>query len=91
MRPLLSNGRRWHLVPNGGITHQAHPTLLPQLLSNLLRPDAFASNWKLASCIPIPKLGRTDYTDPENLCRISLLSCLGKTFKIILVIRLNDS
>lgn len=60
---------------------RADPELLPALFSNLLRHGIFPPAWKLSKCVPIRKPGRTDTSDPNDLQPISLLSCLGKTFK----------
>lgn len=65
-------------------THEAVPDLLPTLFSQLLCFGEFPPAWKQAKCVPIPKPGRTDTSDPKNLRPISLLSCLGKTFEKIL-------
>lgn len=67
---------------------QATSEILPDLFSNLLHYGVFPAAWKVAKCVPIPKPGRTDTTDPKNLRPISLLSCLGKTLVKILATRL---
>lgn len=70
--------------------HRANKDLLPKLFSELLYRGRFPKQWKEAKCVPIPKPGKTDTTNPKNLRPISLLSCLGKTIEKILATRLAD-
>lgn len=62
-------------------------SLLATLLDALLRYGVFPPAWKHVICVPIPKPGRTDLTNPAKIRPISLLSCLGKTFEKILAKR----
>ena len=44
--------------------------------------------WTEAKVIPIPKLGKPDYTIPKAYCPISLLECCGKLLKKIVAKRI---
>lgn len=70
--------------------HRADQTLLPKLFSELLYYGVFPRRWKEAKCVPIPKPGMTDTTNPKNLRQISLLLSLGKPFEKILATRLAE-
>lgn len=59
-----------------------------RLFNQLLAHGVFPDSWKVAKCVPIPKPGRSDHGNPQNLCPISLLSCLGKTFEKVIAARL---
>lgn len=67
---------------------QAVPKLITNHFSNLLYYGVILTAWKVAKCVPIPKPGRTDMTDPKNLRPISLLSGLSKPLEMILAVRL---
>lgn len=62
----------------------ARPEPLTSMFNALLTYPSFPTVWKHAKCVTIPKPGRTDISNPKNLHPISLLSCLGKVFEIIL-------
>lgn len=68
-----------------------NPNTLSQLFTNLLRHGGFPAAWQIAKCVPIPKPGKTDLSQPKSLRPISLLSCLGKIFETILAYQIAEA
>ena len=64
-------------------------SLCANLFNSCINLSYFPKIWKIAKIMPIPK-GKTNFSSPDDYRPISLLSCLGKCFERIILMRLND-
>jgi ribonuclease HI len=58
--------------------HAANPLILPQLFTELFRRGVHPAEWKVATCVVVPKAGKPNYKTAKSYRPISLQSCLGK-------------
>lgn len=93
---LLRNAKKGSATGLDSVTYEmlAHvETALPGTLlatfQVLQHHGMFPESWKYSVCVPIPKPGQADMSDPENITLISLLSCIGKLFEKALTSRLS--
>lgn len=80
-------------IPNCALKVLSVSTQFVSLCSNIfnacIKLSYFPKSWKIAKIIPISKSNQ-NCSSPDNFRPISLLSCLGKCFERIILMRLND-
>lgn len=80
-------------IPNAALSALSYSPLVTSLLAALfnscLRQSYFPADWKIAKIVPIPKT-QQNCNATDKYRPISLLSCLGKTFEKLILLRLNE-
>jgi hypothetical protein len=80
-------------IPNSALKVLSGSSQFVSLCSNLFNScfnlSYFPLSWKIAKIMPIPK-SKSPCNTPDDFRPISLLSCLGKCFERIILMRLND-
>jgi ribonuclease HI/endonuclease/exonuclease/phosphatase family metal-dependent hydrolase len=79
-------------IPNEILMHGGDSMLksLLILFNMILKIKDSPNKWKLGLIVPIFKRGQIDKLNPNNYRPITLLSCVGKLFALILEIRLTE-
>lgn len=80
-------------IPNQGLKKLQHSKSTIQLLQYIfnacMRLSYFPPKWKVAKICAIPKKAQSS-SNPKDYRPISLLSCLGKVFEILILKKLNE-
>ena len=63
--------------------HTSNQLILPQLFTDFFRRGVHPTEWKGATCVVVPKPGKTTYKTAKSYRPISLQSCLGKVQETI--------